>query len=205
MELEAQVHADFTGTDEARPGAGLKHWAIFAVQMMGWELALFSRLEEPTLGEILEAEKKLLVFARWLSRDYASATTIQYIGEVKKAHVKWLGAPLEAMKVVFFRLPMLYRMLKRERPGKKRQKTPWEFRSFDRVRDAHGKGASQGSFGPGVAEFEKATTYTVMLLAFEHLLRLNEVVRTQTGTAADKDPLQWADVRFFGEGGGLLG
>ena len=91
--------------------------------MMGWELALFSRLEEPTLGEILEAEKKLLVFARWLSRDYASATTIQYIGEVKKAHVKWLGAPLEAMKVVFFRLPMLYRMLKERgqaRRGKRR-------------------------------------------------------------------------------------
>ena len=178
---------------------------IFAVQMMGWELALFPRLEEPTLGQVLEAEKKLLVFARWLSRDYASATTIQYIGEVKKEHTKWLGAPLEAMKVVFFRLPVLCRMLKRERPGKKRQKTPWEFQSFDRVRDAHGQGASQGSFGPGAKGFEKATTYTVMLLAFEHLLRLNELVRTQTGTAADKDPLQYADVRFFGRGGRLLG
>ena len=82
---------------------------------------------------------------------------------------------------------------------------PWGFRSFERIREAHDKGASHGSFGPGEAGFDKATTYMVMLLAFEHLLRLNEVVRTQTGTAADKDPLQWADVRFFGEGGRLLG
>ena len=47
--------------------------------------------------------------------------------------------------------------------------------------------------------------WTCTYLAFEHLLRLNEVVRTQTGTAADKDPLQWADVQFWDVGGELLG
>ena len=157
--------------------------------MMKWPLALFSELRVQPLQEVLLAEKKLLLFARWLSRDYASATTIQYVGEVKKAHVRWLGVPLESMNVAFYRLPMLFRMLKAEKPGKKRQKTPWEVGNFDRVRTAHGRQARLGNFGGGVHGFEKATAYTVMLVAFEHLLRLNEVVRTQSGTAAEKHPL----------------
>ena len=44
-----------------------------------------------------------------------------------------------------------------------------------------------------------------MLVAFEHLLRLNELVRTQTGTAADKHPLQWADAVFKDRHGEMLG
>ncbi len=86
MELEAQVDQDFAGADDGKIGAGLKHWAIFAVSMMKWPLALFSELRVQPLQEVLLAEKKLLLFARWLSRDYASATTIQYVGEVRKAH-----------------------------------------------------------------------------------------------------------------------
>ena len=31
MELEAQIDKDFARPDETKPGAGLKHWAIFAV------------------------------------------------------------------------------------------------------------------------------------------------------------------------------
>jgi hypothetical protein len=205
MELEAQVDQDFAGADDGKIGAGLKHWAIFAVSMMKWPLALFSELRVQPLQEVLLAEKKLLLFARWLSRDYASATTIQYVGEVKKAHVRWLGVPLESMNVAFYRLPMLFRMLKAEKPGKKRQKTPWEVGNFDRVRTAHGRQARLGNFGGGVHGFEKATAYTVMLVAFEHLLRLNEVVRTQSGTAAEKHPLQWGDVVFKDAQGAELG
>ena len=98
------------------------------------------------LQEVLLAEKKLLLFARWLSRDYASATTIQYVGEVKKAHVRWLGVPLESMNVAFYRLPMLFRMLKAEKPGKKRQKTPWEVGNFDRGADGTRKASAARQF-----------------------------------------------------------
>jgi hypothetical protein len=173
--------------------------------MMGWEITLFPRVEVPSLQETLEAEKQLLLFARWLARDYASNTTIHYIGEVKKAHISWLGVPLASMSVVFHRVPMLLRMLKKEKPGQKRVKTPWEHRNFAQIRRAHGSGASIGDFGAGALGFRLATVSTCMYLAFEHLLRLNEVVRTQTGTAADKDPLQWADVQFWDVGGELLG
>ena len=117
--------------------------------MMGWEITLFPRVEVPSLQETLVAEKKLLLFARWLARDYASNTTIHYVGEVKKAHISWLRVPLASMSVVFHRVPMLLRMLKKEKPGQKRVKTPWEHRNFAQIRRAHGSGASIGDFGAG--------------------------------------------------------
>jgi hypothetical protein len=205
MELEAQVDEDFARTDDGKPGAGLKHWVIFAVMMMKWPLSLFPEVKVPTLQETLGAEKKLLLFGRWLSKDYASSTTVQYIGEVRKAHISWLGVPLASMSVTFHRLPMLFRMLKREKPGNKRVKTPWEYENFGKVRRAYGVAADKGYYGAGETGFRLATVATCMYLAYEHLLRLNEVVRTQTGTAADKDPLQWDDVQFWDASGELLG
>jgi hypothetical protein len=164
--------------------------------MMKWDLLLFPHVEVPPLQAVLAAEKKLLLFGRWLARDYASATVTKYVGEVKSAHVVWLGVPLTAMNVTFTRLPMLFRMIRKEKPGRLREKTPWEGAHFDTIRGAHGNGAAAGDFGAGVKGFERATAMTAMYLAYEQLLRLSELVRTQGHTAADKNPLQWSDVVF---------
>ena len=62
MELEAQVDQDFAGADDGKIGAGLKHWAIFAVSMMKWPLALFSELRVQPLSEIFFSDPLFIVF-----------------------------------------------------------------------------------------------------------------------------------------------
>ena len=42
----------------------------------------------------------------------------------------WLGVPFQALGVVFFRIPMLFKVFKREKPGKKRTKLEWKFEFF---------------------------------------------------------------------------
>ena len=152
----------------------------------------------PSRDQVWEAESKLLVFGRWLGRSYIGDTVVKYVGDVRRAQHVWVGMPLRAMGVEFYRLPALLRMLRKEKPGKKRQKTPWLSSDFDNVRDGAG-GAAQWGLFPGASgkqRHEREMVFTVMLVAFEQLLRLNEVVKTSQATAASRDPLFLSDLHF---------
>ena len=82
----------------------------------------------PTARQIGEAEWKLLLFGTWLHKAaYASGTIVNYVGAVKKWHELAIGLPDRAVGVVFYRLPLLFRVVKRLNPAKIRDKRPWEY------------------------------------------------------------------------------
>ena len=74
--------------------SGLRHWAHFACNLMGWDLLLFQQPVEQSVDSILTAETKIMCFARYLVRDYKSSTVIKYCYDVQSAHLTRLGAPL---------------------------------------------------------------------------------------------------------------
>jgi hypothetical protein len=77
----------------------------------------------PNADKVLEVETQLLLFAQWLYNDHASSTVVRYLGDVKAWHRdRVLGVPFQALGVVFFRIPLLFKVFKREKPGKKRTK-----------------------------------------------------------------------------------
>ena len=97
MELGNEVYADCTEGYERKKtiDTGLKHWVVFAVKMMCWPVTLldcsqWQSPEEP-VSDILVAEKKLLLSARWPARDYVSSTVIKYVGQVTRAQRFMLG------------------------------------------------------------------------------------------------------------------
>ena len=63
---------------------------------------------------------------------------------------------------------------------------------------------TRGTSSQACEAFVWTTVFTYSLLTFEQLMRLNELVRTQTGSAADKKPLQFSDIKYFGSDGTQL-
>jgi hypothetical protein len=176
--------------------------------MMKWPVALFEvdnwhQMEAP-LPEVLVAEKKLLLFARWLARDYVSSTVMKYVGDVKRAQRFLLGLPLESLRVSFRRLPLLFRVLKKESPATTRDKKPWDRELFFQVFRGHIRRASVGDFGSDKVAYDKATVMVMMLWAFEQLFRLSELAPMPQQHAARK-PYMWSDIRFYDAQGKEMG
>ena len=97
---------------------------------MRWDISLFEEAREQSVQEILTAESKMMCFARYLVRDYKATTVVKYCNDVQAAHLNWLGAPLKSLGAVFFRLPLLYKWVKKQSPSTKRSKIPWEVFGF---------------------------------------------------------------------------
>ena len=170
---------------------------------MGWPLMLFDSREVPTQDQVLRAEQKLLLFCRWLGRAYVGDSVVKYVGDVKRAQRRWLRVPLQTLRVDFSRLPLLLKILRKERPGSKREKTPWPTDGFARVRAGAGPLGVYGVFDWVKREerLERETAYVAMLVAFEQLLRMDELVDMGKGSAAASDPLMLSDLTFVDANG----
>ena len=171
--------------------SGLRHWAHFACNLMGWDLLLFQQPVEQSVDSILTAETKIMCFARYLVRDYKSSTVIKYCYDVQSAHLTWLGAPLKSLGAVFFRLPLLYRWVKRQSPSSVRVKKPWEAAWFFQV--CSGWLGDRTLFGAMSADYEKAAAYTIMVLAFGQLMRASELTRTPVASVSEYGTLTVSD------------
>lgn len=147
------------------------------------------------MQDVLAAEKKLLVFAFWLSRDYAYSTVVRYVGDVKAWQRLQMGMPLKALGVAFYRLPLLFKVLKREKPPKTHEKLPWEFQFFKAILGGFVK-AGVADFGSGAEGYQLCTVWCMMLLAFEQLMRMSELVTTQQPSLAERNPLKIGDRRY---------
>lgn len=160
--------------------------------------------------EVSLAEWRLLVFGTWLHQsDYASGTVIAYVGAVKKWHEKALGLPPSALGIVFHRLPVLFRVIKKLNPGKKRDKRPWEFAYSIAVVDGwlaeDGRSLDFWLEQPSPArEFRMVVAWEVIKLAFEQLLRLAEIVTTVPPSVSMRDPLKVVDLVFYDQRGEKL-
>ena len=152
--------------------SGLRHWAHFACNLMGWDLLLFQQPVEQSVDSNLTAE-------------------IKYCYDVQSAHLTWLGAPLKSLGAVFFRLPLLYRWVKRQSPSSVRVKKPWEAAWFFQV--CSGWLGDRTLFGAMSADYEKAAVYTIMVLAFGQLMRASELTRTPVASVSEYGTLMVSD------------
>jgi hypothetical protein len=179
--------------------SGLRHWALFTL-LMGWKVRLFDSVEEQNARAIVAAEGKIMCFARYLARDYKSATVIKYCHDVQAQHMRWIGVPLKALGVVFYRLPLLFKWAKKVSPGKVRTKRGWESSWFQAVRQGWLQGRQL--FDACRADYEKGLVYVIMVLAFEQLLRLSEVTRTAVASVSEYGTIMVRDavgITFEGE------
>ena len=157
----------------------------------------------PTARQIGEAEWKLLLFGTWLHKAaYASGTIVNYVGAVKKWHELAIGLPDRAVGVVFYRLPLLFRVVKRLNPAKIRDKRSWEYEYLEAVVDGwqHEGGTGMDfSLLPAspAKEYKLAVVWEVIKLAFEQLMRLAELVTTTPPSVSMRNPLKWIDVVFL--------
>ena len=158
--------------------------------------------QPPSVHQAREAEWQLLLFGTWLHRAaYASGTITNYIGAVKKWHEHAVGLSATALGLVFHRLPVLLRVVRKLNPAKLREKAPWEFdyslavlRGWQSV--AGGILSFELSPRNAGKEYVLAVVWEVIKFAFEQLLRLAEVVTTKPASVAMRNPLKWIDVVF---------
>jgi hypothetical protein len=177
---------------------------LFGYSVVLWgEVATADPLKA-SRAESFAAEWKLLLFAVWLHRgDYATSTVMNYVGAVKAWHRTAIGVPLDALGFRFYRLPLVFRTVRKRKPAKQRTKIPWEMAYFEAILKAWPQ-ASVGYFGDGELGFQQAVTWTMMCVAFEQLMRLSELVTTTPPSVSQRRPLKWADVAFFNATGGQL-
>ena len=180
--------------------SALRHWALYA-GLLGWDLLLVTGITmQVTMVQVMQMELKLLTFASWLARSYATATVEKYVYDVKAQHSVWLGLPLSALGIVFHRLPVLIRIMRKRNPPKKRTKKGWEWSNFSKIVDGKAE-RRRGRFGAGHKGYEQATVWVMMLLAFEQLMRLSEIVRTPVESVSGKNPLMRSDGYFVDDEG----
>ena len=67
-----------------------------------------------------------------------------------------MGVPFQALGVVFFRIPMLFKVFKGEKAGKKRTKLEWKFEFFRQIGQGV-PGARNGDFGAGIEGYRRST------------------------------------------------
>ena len=149
----------------------------------------------PTLKDTLSEEHKLLVFAHWLGKDYAYSTVVRYVGDVKAWQRMVTGIPLKALGVSFFRIPLLFRVMKRRKPPKTHDKAPWEFEFFERIING-APPAARACFGSDLIGYQRCTVWVMMLLAFEQLLRMSEITTCQVPSVSERNPLMVSDRRY---------
>ena len=175
----------------------MRQWARFCYKFALQPVLFTNPAIVPNADEVLEVETQLLLFAQWLYNDHASSTVVRYLGDVKAWHRdRVLGVPFQALGVVFFRIPLLFKVFKRETPGKKRTKLEWKFEFFRQIEQGV-SGARNGVFGEGIEGYRQCTVWVMKLVAFQQLMRMNELALTNPPSKADFLPLVWGDVRFI--------
>ena len=185
--------------------SALHAWVAFC-QVWNCDVVLWGKGGGRPSGKVvLEAEWKLLLFCVWLHNSgYAAATCSGYVGSVDSWHGKITGLPAQAVGVVFYRLPMLFRTLKKLNPAKLRDKRPWEF-SYSLAVLEGWKQNGELSFAGDKDPYLMMVAWEVIKLAFEQLMRLAELVTTKPASVSMRNPLKWCDVTYEDAQGEVLG
>lgn len=183
----------------------MRAWGVFCTL---WNLPLTlggMGEEEVTKAQARKAEWQLLAFCVWLHTDgYASSTCINYVGAVKDWHQSATRMPAAYWGLALYRMPTLFRAIKRRNPAKIRDKRPWEFEYSLAVVKGWRVGG-QWNFGEGAAGHLRMVTWTVICVAFEQLMRLAELVTTKPPSVSMRRPLKWVDVEYEDAAGNTLG
>jgi integrase len=150
-------------------------------------------------GSSLEStEEDLLCFIAWLARSHASTTVAQYFGHVKALAAKQIGkVSLAKAGIRFDQADLAVRILKARRPPTSKPKVPFTLthlrRLWKAIRPKH-----------EAADFSARALWAVCTLAFQQLLRLNEVVDTGKQSAASLHPFRVRSLSFLAASGATV-
>ena len=77
----------------------IKLWVLFNMRILDSSaFCLFPRehrvAERPPQALIDTADRKLVLFANWLLKDYSAQSASQYVSAIKSKHTDWLGGRL---------------------------------------------------------------------------------------------------------------
>ena len=203
MELEAALietlgnrYADTTVSSQ---NVGVKHWILFNnLVLHSTEYLLFTQGQRPSPHQVSKAEYKLLLFAMYLAKDYPGRTVSEYVYHVRAKHFQWLNfTDIADMGVVFSRLPLLLRILKKKTPGVMRSKKPFTKSNLQRLWSVCSVAFHRG-------DFEVMLFWITITTAFQQLLRLNEIVTMPVKSQANKFPISTADLTFFDVNGNAI-
>jgi hypothetical protein len=167
------------------------HWLLFCRHIARCDHLLLRGHKQPSAADVHRAESLLLAFAVWLRRSYSAATVGTYINSVKSAHFKWVGiTAFRDLGVAFSRLALLLKILKRDDPVKRRTKTPFTLSS---VRRLWASVTDEWAAG----HFDTMRFWSMLTLAFQQLLRLNEISNVQATSLANCHPMMVSHLQFF--------
>jgi hypothetical protein len=174
------------------------HWLLFCKYVAHRDHILLHGHLLPTQDRVQRAEADLLVFATWLRRSYSAATVATYITGVKAAHFAWAGVvSFRDLGVSFARVSLLLKILQRDQPTQRRIKVPFTLAHFERLLPVVMREWVSGSYD--VMRF-----WAMITLAFQQLLRLNEIGNVQSESLANRHPMMVGHLSFRSSEGGEL-
>jgi hypothetical protein len=204
MELEATILKTFGSrfalTTLKAQDVGAKHWIIFVTQVMKQTECLLFTLQDlpPSPSKLAIAERKLLLFAAYLSRAYPPTTVSEYISHVKSRHFFWLHYhDFEEFGIVFHRVNIFLRIRRKQVPRVLRKKVP-----FTRTLLARTWQVTKANFIN--SKFDTMIFWCVSTMAFQQLMRLNELVTMPVQTQANLHPITVDQLSFRDADGGHL-
>ena len=178
----------------------IKLWVLFNMRILDSSaFCLFPRehrvAERPPQALIDTADRKLVLFANWLLKDYSAQSASQYVSAIKSKHTDWLGGrSLQSWGVSFPLVTARLGTARKAGPGARRQKVPF---TVELLADCFVHAWVLNRWWHA-----RATTYAVMAFCLEQLLRINEATSDpKAPSIANGDPITVSDVTFFAKDG----
>jgi hypothetical protein len=179
---------------------GEKKWRAFCQQVLRrHSMNVLPAFPAARTAAAMEAvEHDLLCFIAWLARSFASTTVAQYYSHVKALAAKQIGMlTLTSAEISFERADMAVKILKIRRPPVSKPKVAFTIVHLRRL-----WAATKSRFFDG--DFEAMAMWAASTLAFQQLLRLNEVVDTGRKSAASSKPFLIGSITFRNANGSTI-
>jgi len=164
------------------------------------------------VGEVLSAKKRrwiedvLVLYVNWLARQYASSTVGSYLAHVKAKLFAWMGyVSLESLGISFARVNLAVKILKKRKPVRKRKARGFTYvmmKIVSKVLAPEWRAeAGNGLAYPWDFSFRRKTVWALLTVAFQAVMRLNELAEADVATFANRDPIMLAGVVFMDKHG----
>ena len=196
MQTLDTFHAE---TTKARQRSTAKKWMWFC-----WYAGIPKRLfavgcTDPSPTQKLDAEVKMMCFVSLLEKCYEYNTIVAYVQDVQNLQMQWNGyVSLKSLGVVFIRVSMMIKSIKKKKPVYREKKRLWLPEYFAQI--AGGAGWHGAVPHRQWCSFLHMQMWIVLVLKYMLVLRQGEVVKMPVARSTERRPWSRASVTFFAGG-----